>query len=252
MAVVKFLNTWGKSGGTIDLQRTDLYILDLSQVINYLKDLGNSDLTPTWADAFNDLTPLWPTLNQETMYWAKSVSIPTQTTEAVVFKQDGVQNRMPGMDMPAGEMHVEFYMDSCSVGGSKVLATLLGWERLRSAGQFNRYMAAPLLRTADDQPQFMFNLAVVMLQGSIDGKTLEPGTCWQLYDCWLQEVQTGEFSYSNSGENQVIKATIQVSSVWPINANDLGYEQHPLTTTSINGRLNFQAQYNPKNLEFTG
>jgi len=233
VAINHNLNPWGRSSSDLDVQRTDLWYLDMSSVV--------TALGKTSDPAYQAFKPLWPKDSSETMWWTKSCSLPQQGVTPVTLNQGTGRQIFPSTDLDAGQVQLQCYLDTSSIGGSKVMATLMGWDTLRSTGHVDPYRPLPLLASASTQVTWTFDLTLLLMKGTLDGKSLDASGAWKLSRCWLESFQVSDFNQSSQGEPQTVSVMLQAGAIWPVDPATLGYTASAAQNGTQAGESSFDA-----------
>ena len=207
MAIAKQLNPWGRSGTGLDIQRQDLWMLDISPLTSAINDVRGS--TP-----YSKYANLYAYSSSETMLWIKSCELPAQGVSEEKFRVDTVIKNYPGKDLVGGDVRLTLYVDTSSAGGSKTIATILAWESLRSTGNYDKDGTIARLATATDKPKYIFDLKLSHLKGYEGASNFTVSQEWTLSKCWLESWQLSDYKMSSRGEYQTCNVTLQCGACW--------------------------------------
>ena len=119
-------NVWG-SQGQINPQRSDLWLVDFTQVIRGI----NTQIEK--KEIVTSIQPLEPTVEP---YYVSSVSMPVMRVKADEFRRDSKPYMMPGFDEALPEIRIVFVMEAPKTGNtSKVYRFLEVWRAFVRAGR---------------------------------------------------------------------------------------------------------------------
>lgn len=208
-------NPWGKSGsGSIDGQRSDLWLFDLDQVIKGIQRLQSSNVLKSTKtiDAI------------QSRFFAKSVALPEMKIGSTAVKRANVPYLVPDYDEPTGPVKAVFRMDDGGGGlsGSKIYTILSSWRDLARTGReaYNGLVDPPML-DENYKATFKFSVTLSLLTGEAKavGDTgieadanFSESSKYILYKAWCQSIQLGEFDYDR-GEYTVITAILQPEAI---------------------------------------
>ncbi len=238
---LKAQNPWGRqsSNFTFEPQRSDLWVVDLTSVINSLKD-------QSYAQTVDDLE-LENLLNfsslvdqvmgiEDALFFATSVSISPATITPEQIMQHTVPYNVPGYDVPHDSVKIDFIHDiprkNSNMGLSKIYSLLQAWRMLVRTGRSTSTGEQTLvLNTAKDRPKYSFDIPVVLLRGltrdeiNVDSNdtSIMVSSVYHLKKCWLSSIQLSDLNRDTASIHKV-SATIVPSSVIPIDANTIQFD----------------------------
>ena len=189
---VQFKNPWGQAADN-QVQRSDLFVLDLASVINGLKDSNNSQVTSSH--------PLYYNLPSPDFSWifATQVTMPTAKKDKVEISYNSVSRTHPTYILPPDGMKVEFRVENSGDStASQIEALIVCWRYLIRAGRPTPYGGpnAPLPR-ATFVPKYKFDLPVYSIDGqaTYNSKDEYPKShIWTINEAWPINHSVSSFS----------------------------------------------------------
>ena len=198
-------NVWGSaSPNGQDAQRSDLWVVDLRQVIDGI----NSVLSNT----FEQLEPVGS-------FYAQSVALPTLQVKADQVRRDSRPYNMPTWDEPPGETRLTFILDArVNARHSRIYTLLDRWRMLVRAGRGQMGTEAGVNLDEHYRITYAFALPIKLLRGSVPnvvianigwqpGNDLELSGEYLLEKAWLSSFKMGDLSYEGS-KTVMLEATI--------------------------------------------
>ena len=162
-------NTWGSPGGK-DVQRSDLWVLDMRQVIRGL----NFDLN--YLSSYT---------------YASSVTMPELSVAADQSRQDSRNYSRPGFDNAPGPVKVVFVHDSnAALGYARMYDLLNQWRNRVRAGRGavvsgNFAPEIDIDAFANFNVPILFDVTIYMLQGAVPPGEITPGGVdWANFESW--------------------------------------------------------------------
>ena len=206
-------NLWGKVGSSLDIQRSDLWYLDLTDVTNKISKPSS------YGPGSSLIGSAW---------WAYEVTLPQRAFNTEQIRTGTISKVYPVEDLSCGTMTVKFRLDSSRAGGSKVFSLLSAWFTASDLG--NVYGNTPLLTSATQKPVYRADLRIVAMRGTAKAATdLNPAMSWKAYDCWVSSLTVSAFDAEKT-DLQYVEATVEVSAleqeqstglvVDPVNSDD--------------------------------
>ena len=174
-------NMWGKD---IDPQRSDLWRIDMSNVIAGLQERE---------------ILRWSGVNPE--HFAQSVSIPEVGVNAEVTKRDSIPYQMPSYDEPTGAITMVFILDVGKniPGTSEIYRLMESWRTLVRAGRGAVGNEDSITLDSNYRVDFQFNVAVELLAGDNPAFgaqiRLLRSTYFILQNAWLSKMKVSDLSY---------------------------------------------------------
>lgn len=196
-------NLWGSTTelSRLEVQRTDLWTLDLERAIRGLSDAGAFSLG-------------FPSYELQLV----SVALPTLSVKADEFRRESRPIFMPSFDEAAGPVRVSFRVDSSGGGveaasySSNLIRFLFAWRSVVRSGRY------PFTKDeefdedenfTDDSYKipYRYPLRLKFGRGSSDGTQLDAAQQFELRGAWLSSIQLDEVSYT--GIPQAVQAVCQ-------------------------------------------
>jgi len=234
MSLIRTTNPWTKND-EYNVQRSDLWILDLSDVITYLQDRVNVSLP-----------------DQYDFHYASSISFPATRITQKTFIRDSQPVNMPDYDEAVGAVRVTFLLDSpVSVKNSKIYNLLQSWRQLVRLGrgpmtdgddfpaddQVVNYLTDPTsfdrILTNGNGFRFAFNLPVYFLKGAqipvpssdnpvdLANLTFETASGQMISQAWLSSIQLGEIQYQAGNQAVTVAAELFPESILQMKSDDV-------------------------------
>jgi hypothetical protein len=210
----KVKNPWGAS---IDVQRSDLWSLELDQVLSLL----NNPVGVNLSDEYKSLMRNFPSSN-EALASARKVTLPEdQIAARTVIQGSGILH-LPGYDEPISPVRVDFLheVDSRGVMKSKIYSMLYAWLLLSRAGQ-QKFGAKTDMSLVDARKRVVFT-ADVRVQfhagsgpDSNNPPALSRNSALTLKRCWISDLQLGDLDYDVGNSLLVVTATLHPAAVVP-------------------------------------
>ena len=263
MPTVHVANPWGRAIHSerrapaflqsYDVQRGDLWQLDLSGVVNALSQQllavqaiasGAGGAVPTAAGRMLAVAQNLPVAN-EALYYAQAVDLSELRVDTSVVPRDTLPYLMPGMDVVPGTVRVVFLVDAGApvpARGSQLLSLLFAWRAASRAGrgsfdggfadQDDYELAWGLADTASGslQPEYRFDVPVSLLQGGstqvfvdtpggpgrLGVRRMEVASTLKLRQMWMSGAQPSGLQYSGAAAAWTVSATFACSGWLPI------------------------------------
>lgn len=207
-----FKNPWGQKQG-LDVQRADLWTVDLVHVCTHLSQLGSADSLPG---------------NNDTIFYANAVSLPELKVNTQVYYRDTIPFNMPGFDDPVGPVRITFNLDTPTGGSSsKIYALLEQWRSLVRTGRGNfadenepKSLNGTAINGVKYSPVFRFDIPLRYYRGVSEldqislnddqdsSGTLIPSSIYNIKNGWLSSIQLSELSYSSGSTPATVTAQI--------------------------------------------
>jgi len=213
-------NTWGTGNGP-DIQRTDLWRVDFSEPLEYLRSLP--------PRLFQSVGLQYSNLPQESSCDAYRIAFPATKIRTMYVIQDTVPQQFPSYVETLDTVRVDF-RHSDQEGHSPVYTFLQAWRCLVRMGRVGQTTEpAFLLPSESFRPLFRFNIPVYLLNGlnsdedfenfdadaSSGVKSLNLNASYTLIDSWLSGIQQGALNKQASAQAHDITAMLQVREVLP-------------------------------------
>lgn len=214
------VNIWGSAGG-VDAQRTDLWVVDMQDVVKGL----NAAIARNPSFGI-DLVPDIP------YYFAQTVSLPELKVNAGEFGRDSNPYQMPVHDEATGMYRIVFLVDSpTDRKNSKIYRLLDTWRMFVRAGRtpFGKENSIPLYTTTSGETystDHAFNVTIHFLRGSVrpdlvtqpGGASLAFGSgalndlekcgSYQAQSTWLSSFKFSELTYSTGNTAVTLEANL--------------------------------------------
>lgn len=203
------VNIWGQQAD-VDIQRTDLWRLNLRTAISALDQL------PSEAYAVLGLTKQRLPTPEDASFYATRVSLPVQKIEERHLIQSGSWRYVPGYAAALDTARVDFIHDAHEVP-SAIYTLLSAWRQLVRVGRTDRggLVTLPLL-TAESRPTFRFDIDVQLAQGDPNlAENFVYGTKYTLAKCWPSTIQQGSLDRSANAQIHTISVQFQVQEIIP-------------------------------------
>lgn len=141
-------NIWGSTGG-IEPQRSDLWQLNLDEVVESLNDILSEQFQPI------------------ARFYTSSLTLPDQAVTAETVRRDSRPFQMPSWDAPLDPMRVQFFLDATGnlARTSNLYRVLEAWRRVVRAGRGAMGSERELTLNDDYRIDYAFNLGLVLLKG---------------------------------------------------------------------------------------
>jgi len=205
MIVIDAKNTWGATGTSDVLQRTDLWQVDFSGAVRGLNGVLGRNL-PDWEP-----------------WHARSVTLPQKTMRVEAIRRDSRSYNMPSFDEPVEPAKVVFVFSSKREAENSPIYSLLDtWWHQARAGRggvaldkdLNDY--TPVL-DANYRIQFRWNVAVTLLKGASaehkDGRSLNSSSQFTFVQAWVSGFKVSDLSYESGNQLVTLEATLQMESM---------------------------------------
>lgn len=233
--VVNPKNPWGQLGG-LEAQRSDLWVLDLSSLLRWLR-LNYPNLSPL---------PLDPS------FFARQVLFPEDRINTEIVPRNSIPYNMPGFDAPIGEVRIDFLHDTAAAttGGvstlqagqsvfrhsvtpgtskSQIFTLLSFWKELARVGRGGRSVAGSSIPLPDNLGslnqlsgffQFQFDVDLFLLRGLNYDPMIDTGTSdtsikeleitcvYRLVRSWCAAIQIAALNQTQGGELLLITASL--------------------------------------------
>lgn len=153
-------NRWGISGGE-DPQRSDLWQVDLSDLINGLNQ------NPALPDDFDQLPDV-------PRYYPCAVSLPELRVKAEVYRRDSRSYQMPAWDDPLDAIRISFIMDASNTfflqsqdqPSSLIYKVMDIWRMVCRAGRGALSAEQEIMLNENYQIEFRYPIYVYLCRGS--------------------------------------------------------------------------------------
>ncbi len=226
--IIKATNPWGVKGG-LDHQRSDLWVADLSSVINgitFSNGSANNDFVLTSKNVLPRLG------NGNKHHVICSVNLPAKTIKPEAIRRDaGLRYNEPGADEVVEACDMAIYIDAAPDRSSRVINTFYRWYDLSRAGRDpvstgNPLDAVPLkadlsFENAAGREVCLFDIPVYMISGHDDTMAIDAfdnsglfntgyltsTQAFMLKECWLGYLKVDELNFNNSA---ALKLSIKV------------------------------------------
>lgn len=200
-------NTWGTAAG-LDVQRTDLWYLDLSPVLRYLISLGAPLLSVSGVSI--ESMPSVEVCNSCAAIW----SPPATVVAADSYSAGGtVPRAFPGYAQALESSRISCRVDD-SPGVSKVDALFIAWRALVRTGRIGApNEPAFLLQTASFKPVYKFDLTVQLLGGAESGTGNVTAGQYVLRGAWPVSKQHDAINRSQAAKNHGLTVTLSVDKI---------------------------------------
>jgi hypothetical protein len=204
-------NPWGVAGG-LEVQRSDLWSIDLSEVVNGLANLDTFNqaggLVLSDASRLLNIVEFFPC----------SVTLPDLVVTPMPTRRDSRPYYLPGDDEPPGNVRVVFIHDVATsaegdIYNSQIYTLLSLWRSVTRAGRGAMSGEAEFVLDASFKaPPYRFDIPINLNSGenpnSIDDPTstqlgLQLSARYVLKNAWLSMLHLGELSYE--GEARAYK-----------------------------------------------
>ena len=248
MPVVNVRNIWGTAVNPIagapaslrshDIQRNDLWQLDLSGVVARLKAQLLEVVQPISFGRVTEIVQSLPVPN-ETTYYAQSLDLPELKMDTPTIMRDTLPYLTPGQDQVPGNVRVVFLVDAGAptpTQGAQLLNLLFVWRAAVRAGRGSfeggfedqdDYELAWGLADANPgslQSDFRFDVPVSLLRGgSTVGRNamgrpnmMEVASSLKIKQMWLFSIQPSTLQYSSSAAVWTVTATFGCSGWLPL------------------------------------
>lgn len=188
-----------------DLQRKDLWQIDLTSVARYLSTTSVIGYVPVDQ---NTLTRV------ENLYTARSISIPPRRVKAREIVRGSKPQNFPGLLEPLEPVRVEVTHEALPSGEyvSPSYGLFYAWRELARAGRSDSNDGgAPdvALDPVNFKPVYRFDVIVRMLTGVQDGSNLAAGAEYRLKSCWVRSLQLGQIDKAGAGTPHMFTAQLQ-------------------------------------------
>jgi hypothetical protein len=215
-------NVWGKSGGNLDSQRSDLWVLDLQDAVQGLKGRFKDDY------GFN---------GNSYLFFPQSVALPELKVKVEEIKKDNLPVMYPGYNEPISAVRANFLVDANSKGSS-IYRFLYNWW---VAGQSGRFPNSPQLGNNFIPDKFKYDVYVWFLSGmdsdqlqqAVSSFTksgnspsavplsaqLQSGQGFKLERTWVSSLQPSELNYTNV-TNVLVTALLQPRQIIPLTSDE--------------------------------
>jgi hypothetical protein len=203
--VIALKNPWGQQNGS-DIQRADLWQLDVKSVLDYLQSLSQD----TFSDSNLDQANL-PTVDELTVY-AADAAFPVQRIKPISVIQNSIPRNFPGYFEALDSIRVDFIHPD----DEKLYTFLNMWRALARVGIVgNSGEEVSMMPSATYVPQFKFDILVRFITGSVAGVAMY-GQTFTLNGCWLRGYQPAVVDRSSAGQVYKITAQLQADEIMPL------------------------------------
>lgn len=197
-------NTWGILGG-LEAQRADLWQVDLSQPLDYLRSMPDG-LVPGFSKS---VLPNGP----EFMAYAQRISLPA--AQVTLWKQTvgTVPRQMPHYQQELEQIRLELIHDTPDdFKQSSVYTALAAWLALGRLGR-DGGLAAGKLPHAGYRPNFRHDVPIRLLVGTADGTALQPYSQLILRRAWLAGLQLSELDAQTGNSFHTVTAVLYAAGI---------------------------------------
>jgi hypothetical protein len=202
-------NPWGVVEG-FDVQRTDLWRLNLSSAVTYFSSLSDS------VFAAVGLRKQELPSAETAAFHAIRCSLPVQKISQRKVIENTVPRAMPAYVEALDTVKVDFIHDTNS-GRSTIFTLLQIWRALTRMGRVGISESNLLFSSAKSRPQFRFDIKVELLNGSTSdedsGTGFAQGASYYLFRCWPIIVQQGTIDKGRGAQVHVISAQFQAEEI---------------------------------------
>jgi hypothetical protein len=210
--MITIRNQWASAGSNQEAQRQDLWLINLSGVVDIVKNptgVAPSDSYLYIAQSADNFD-----VADERV---QAITLPEEMIDVYEFISRAQKRNFPAYDAPVSLMRMDFYHDVGSPEASSVHSLLRCWQLLAQAGQESADEGVMLpLADSTSVPGYKADLWLTMLRGSdspLTG-TMDYSGTYLIRDCWCSDLQVN--SVSMDGKEVVkITATVQVAAVLP-------------------------------------
>jgi len=241
---IKFKNPWGtsvmKGGKALDIQRSDLWALDLSESQSTLfgTDYASSNLVQALGKYYSDFNAQVGDLSSIAFY-PKSVSFPEVRTNPEILPVYSTPYNFPGHDEAIPLVRVTFRHPSSELGKASAIFYILSrWRDICRAGRGVQFSASKVYANLGDDftgitdREFMLKSALgyrvpykydmtlhlyrgndyVSTATSLNINEMVPSSMYRLEGAWLSGIQLSDLDYE-SNVPLTIAASIYVDNI---------------------------------------
>jgi len=241
-------NVWGTQNSGLDLQRSDLWVVDISAVLSYISLFVSTN--------YKNILTFDPDVYK---YLAQSVSFPEVRTNSSPFLIGNTPVNMPDYTAPIEGVRIVFNIESgggsTSVGDSQsnILGLLEVWNMLVRIGRGGLVKIPPGVtrNTEPDQSsgvrftaRYAFDIGVAMLKGNdaqaissadnfdlSNADDLQYSYSYILSKAWLSAFQVAEIGYGSSTIHTV------TATIIPAEIYSSALDKYGSVVTNFNGAL---------------
>jgi len=220
-------NLWGRQGQPIEPQRSDLWVVDFSQVITGL----NQQIAANNYDLDKLAEKLEP-------FYATTVTLPPLVIKAEDVRRDSRPYKMPAFDDALGEIKVVFLFDTAiAATTSKVYKLLDTWRAFVRAGRGGMGHETSIDQLNEHfRIDYAFDINLTLLRGSsnpqvnapnpeeptvapvfttLEGVSndLERTAIYSLENAWLSSFRITDLDYSRGNELVKVEATFYADNI---------------------------------------
>lgn len=232
-------NPWGAQTnpnwvGALNVQRTDLFTLNVSDAVSYLGLILLRAANGSQGELARGLLNAMPT-RFNAMYFASAVDFPEQTTGTAISKRHEMPYNFPASDQALSVVTISWILDSGSdayrIG--RALALLRAWKAVVRAGRGGQDPNELQLdlQTASRSgrgyvPDFRHNMAVYLWRGknsitedvfngaaTPENSGFDIAQRWILKNAWLAGFQQPSLSHQGNGQNAIVRSTFYCDAI---------------------------------------
>jgi hypothetical protein len=200
-------NPWGTTGNQ-DVQRSDLWLVDLQPAITYFDSQSDSFFSKLGLD--KDLLLDKDNAN----FYATRVTLPVHKINSVKVLQGTVPRNFPGYFEAVDTVRIDFRHDSGNMQ-SPLVVLLQAWRALTRSGRVgSNNEPYVLLDSATSKPSFQFEIKITLLNGGTDsGDDIVAGDSYRLIDCWPRIIQQNRLDRSTAAQQHLISVQFQIKEI---------------------------------------